>query len=93
MADDLELKIGKMTLGPADVLVVKVSTRLTYEQHRELCKRVKSLLAPGMRFMVVNDDVELSVVQMADIPPEQIPEQVMTRKTGKTGKTAQHASK
>lgn len=65
-SNDLEFQIAKLSLGPRDVLVVKVKKPVNTQTMKMLSDRMRKQLPPGTHFMVIiDDDIELSVIEQA----------------------------
>lgn len=67
MADDLELRIAKLTFAPGDVLVAKWNGIIQHEVADQMRAGLKPLLPEGVRLLVIDDRVDLYVLTSADI--------------------------
>lgn len=54
------ISIGKVNLGPGDVLVLRADSPLSEEQAERIARRVKDALARGV--LVLDDGLKLAVV-------------------------------
>lgn len=61
-ADDLELRIAKLVLGPGDILVLKSARKLPIDR-AEAIKRHLKVVVPDNKVMIVDPDFEISVLQ------------------------------
>jgi len=65
MLDDVELQIAKLSLGPDDVLAVRVSKPMTSIMAAEL--RAQIMRITGLDHVLITDStIELSVVSKTD---------------------------
>ncbi|HCE07082.1 MAG TPA: hypothetical protein DEQ40_00480 [Oxalobacteraceae bacterium] len=63
---DIEFQIGRLTLGPDDILVVKVGEDMRIEDWKSFAKSFKAMV-PENRLLMVSGDVEISVLTPAEI--------------------------
>ena len=65
--DDLEYRVGKLSLAPGDVLVAKVDTVLSLAQHDYIRQNLSASLPEGVTALVLDSRMDLSVLTKADI--------------------------
>lgn len=61
------IEIAKLSLRPGDVLVARAAVRLSREQHQRLSRLFAGVLPDGVKTLVVDDSVDLSVLTQAPI--------------------------
>lgn len=64
---DLELRIARLTLAPGDVLVAKAKGEMTSAAAERGERYLRMLVPHGVRVMVIDDRVDLSVLTKAEI--------------------------
>jgi hypothetical protein len=62
MLDDVEFKIAKLELGPGDILAIRSQRTLTSVVAAELTARLERRLNLPGRVLVVDSEIELSVI-------------------------------
>lgn len=67
MVDVLELAIAKLTLRPGDLLVVKINHTLEAALADKVGTQIKDHLPNGVRVLLIDNSIELSVLTQADI--------------------------
>ena len=65
--DDLEYRVGKLSLAPGDVLVAKVDTVLSLAQHDYIRQNLSASLPEGVKALVLDSRMDLSILTKADI--------------------------
>ena len=63
--EDVEYRIGKLSVATGDVLVVKVDTNLTQDMAERIKAHVGANLPAGVKVMAVGRDIDLSVLSAA----------------------------
>lgn len=61
------IEIAKLKLEPGDIVVVRTKEFLSHEQSRYLHDKIKSVLPPGYRCVLLTGGLELSVLTKAEI--------------------------
>ncbi len=62
-----ELEIGKLSLAPGDVLVIRTDRVISREAAERLKESAAPLLPPGVKCLVIEAGMELSVLTRAEI--------------------------
>ncbi|CAO3446639.1 hypothetical protein [Azospirillum argentinense] len=65
--DDLEYRIGKLSLTPGDALVVKFGRTVTVEEAQRAIKGVKAAVGEAVPVLILDSSAELSVMSKSDI--------------------------
>ncbi len=64
--EDFEYRIGKLSLEPDDILVVKLTSSIPYDAMGRLGERLREML-PSRKVLVLDPNVDLSVLTAAEI--------------------------
>lgn len=64
---DLDFEVKRLRLQPGDVLVMKAGCRLTDEMCDRLRKAAEDLMPPGVKMMVIDRGLSLSVLTAEEI--------------------------
>jgi hypothetical protein len=66
--EDLEeFKIGRLELGPDDILVFKTSKSLTMQAAEHITRAVRSVFGDGRKVMILDGGLEIAVLTAAEL--------------------------
>lgn len=65
--EDLEYRVGKLSMAPGDVLVVKLGRTVNVEEAQRVRRYVGKAVGEGVPVLIIDGNVDLSVLTKAEI--------------------------